>query len=52
MGKTRMLIQNPCFENQLASVQTFSQIHLNVIESRALELQPHGQALGPEGSVH
>ena len=48
MGKTRTLIVTQCFENQLASVQTFSQIHLNLIETRALEFQPSGHAQGPE----
>lgn len=52
MGKTRTLIVTQCFENQLASVQTLSQIHLNLIETRALEFQPSGHAQGPEGSVH
>ena len=37
MGKIRMLIVTQCFENQLASVQTLSQIHLKLIETRALE---------------
>lgn len=37
MGNTGTLIVTPCFENQLASVQTSSQIHLNLIESRALK---------------
>lgn len=47
-----MLIVTQCFENQLASVQTFSQIRLNLIETRALEFQPSGHAQGPEGSMH
>lgn len=52
MSKTGTLIVIQCFENLLASVQTFSQIHLNLIETRALESQPDGHAQGPEGSVH
>lgn len=52
VGKTRMLIVTRCFENQLASVQTLSQIHLDLIKTRALESQPDGHAQGPEGSVH
>lgn len=52
MGRTRTLIVAQCFENQLTSLQTLSQIHLNLIETRALEFQPNGHAQGPEGSVH
>lgn len=41
VGKSETLIVTQCFENQLASVQTFSQIHLSLIETRALEFQPN-----------
>lgn len=51
-GKTRTLTASRCFGNQLASLQTLSQIHLHVIETRASEFQPSGHAQGPEGSVH
>lgn len=37
VGRIRTLIVTQCFENQLASVQTLSQIHLKLIETRALE---------------
>lgn len=47
-----LLFKTQCFENQLASVKTFSQIHLNLIETRTLEFQPSGHAQSPEDSMH
>lgn len=37
VGKIRTLIVTQCFESQLSSVQTLSQIHLKLIETRAFE---------------
>lgn len=48
MGDKGTLIVTQCFENQLVSVQTSSQIHLNLIESRALEFQPNQWSYSPE----
>lgn len=48
LGNRGTLIVTQCFENQLASVQTSSQIHLNLIESRALEFYPNQWSYSPE----